>query len=69
MALFVKDLFWQKEFWAFLFIVGAVLLNWPVLTIVAGKYISGVPATLVYVTAVWLLIIIISYLFDRGSSD
>lgn len=69
MALFVKDLFWKKEFWVFLFIIGAVLLNWPVLTIVAGKYILSVPTTLVYVAAVWLLIIIIAYLFDRGSSD
>ncbi len=69
MALFTKDLLWQNEFWAFLFIVGAVLLNWPMLTIVAGKNILGVPAILVYVTAIWLLIILITYLFDRGSSD
>jgi hypothetical protein len=69
MALFVKDLFWKKEFWVFLFIIGAVLLNWPVLTIVAGKYILDVPATLVYVAAIWLLIIIIAYLFDRGPTD
>ena len=69
MALFAKDLLWQKEFWAFLFVMGAVLLNWPVLTIVAEKYILGVPATLVYVTVVWLLIVIVTYLFDRGSSD
>ncbi len=69
MALFTKDLLWQNEFWAFLFIVGAVLLNWPVLTVVAGKNILGVPAILVYVTAIWLLIILIIYLFDRGYSD
>jgi len=69
MALFTKDLLWQNEFWAFLFIVGAVLLNWPMLTIVAGKTILGMPAILVYVTAVWLMIILITYLFDRGYSD
>lgn len=69
MAFSAKDLLWQNEFWAFLFIIGAVLLNWPMLTIVAGKNILGVPAILVYVTAIWLLIILITYMFDRGYSD
>ncbi len=69
MALYAKDLLWKKEFWAFLFVVGAVLLNWPMLTLTEGRSFLGVPAILVYVTAIWLLIILIAYLFDRGGQD
>ncbi len=69
MALYAKDMLWKKELWAFLFVVGAVLLNWPMLTLTEGRNILGVPAILVYVTAVWLLIILIAYLFDRGGQD
>ncbi len=69
MALYAKDLLRQKELWALLFIVGAVLLNWPVLTLTEGRNVLGVPAILVHVTVVWLLIILIAYLFDRGNKD
>lgn len=66
MALYAKDLLWQKEFWALLFIVGAVLLNWPMLTLTVGRNVLGMPAILVYVTVIWLLMIFVAYLFDRG---
>ncbi len=69
MALHAKDLLRQKELWALLFTVGAVLLNWPVLTLTEGRNVLGVPAVLVYVTVVWLLIILIASLFDRGNRD
>lgn len=69
MALYAKDLLWQKEFWALLFVIGAVLLNWPMLTLTEGRDALGVPATLLYVTVVWLLIILIAYMFDRGDQE
>ncbi len=69
MALYAKDLLWQKEFWALLFVAGAVMLNWPMLTLTEGRNVLGVPAILVYVTIIWLLMVLIAYLFDRGYSD
>ncbi len=69
MALYAKDLLWQKEFWALLSVIGAVLLNWPMLTLTVGRNVLGMPAILVYVTVVWLLMILVAYLFDRRYPD
>lgn len=69
MAPSLKELLRQNEFWVFIFVLAAILLNWPMLTLVAGQSILGIPATLVYVTVIWLMIIVILYLFDRGYSD
>ena len=69
MAPSLKDLLRQNEFWVFIFVLAAIMLNWPMLTLVVGQSILGVPATLVYLTIIWLLIIVILYLFDRGYSD
>jgi NADH:ubiquinone oxidoreductase subunit 6 (subunit J) len=66
MALSFNDLLRQNEFWAFLFILGGILLNWPMLSLAVESTILGVPAILVYLTAIWLLIILILFLFDRG---
>lgn len=65
MALSIKGLLWQKEFWVLVFVIATMLLNWPILTIPAGHEVLGIPATLVYVPTVWLLMILITYLFDR----
>jgi NADH:ubiquinone oxidoreductase subunit 6 (subunit J) len=69
MALSIKNLLRQNEFWVFLFVLGLVLLNWPMLTLAVKSTVWGMPAILVYVASVWLLIILLLYLFDRGSSD
>jgi hypothetical protein len=68
MAISARDLLSQEEFWIFLFLLGAALLNWPILSIaVADSILLGFPAILGYVAAVWAIIIVILYLFDRGS--
>ncbi|MGI6015943.1 hypothetical protein [Methanothrix sp.] len=46
-----------------------MLFNWPLLALADGSILLGVPAILIYVAAIWLLIIILLYLFDRGNSD
>ena len=69
MELSFRDLLGQKEFWAFLFVLGWLLLNWPMLTLAEGFALMGVPAILLYITTVWLVIILMLYLFDRRNSD
>ena len=69
MELSIRDLLGQKEFWAFLFVLGWLLLNWPMLTLAEGFALMGVPAILLYITTVWLVIILMLYLFDRRNSD
>lgn len=69
MELSFRDLLGQKEFWAFLFVLGWLLLNWPMLTLTEGLALMGVPAILLYITTVWLVIILMLYLFDRRNSD
>jgi hypothetical protein len=65
-----KDLMEQDEFWVLLFLLGGVLLNWPILSLVAGgDGTSGSFTTLVYIAAVWLLIILFALLFDRWTSN
>ncbi|VVB68788.1 Uncharacterised protein [uncultured archaeon] len=68
MALSFKDLLLQNEFWTFLFVLGWVLFNWPMLTLTVGNSIMGIPAILVYIALIWLMIILVLYLFDRRSS-
>ncbi len=69
MELSFQDLLGQKEFWAFLFVLGWLLLNWPMLTLADGFALMGMPAILIYITTVWLVIILMLYLFDRRNSD
>jgi hypothetical protein len=69
MPLSFDDLLGQKEFWALLFALGWVLLNWPLLSLASGYALAGVPAVLIYITAVWLAIILMLYLFDRGTHE
>jgi hypothetical protein len=65
----MQDLLDQKEFWVFLFVLGWVLLNWPLIELADGYAILGMPAILVYVASVWLFLILALYLFDRGNYD
>ena len=65
----LNDLLSQKDFWIFLFILGWMLLNWPLLSLADGLILLNMPAILIYVAAVWLMIILLMYLFDRGNSD
>jgi len=70
MALSIRDLFQQKEFWIYLFLLGILLLNWPILSLTEGKSgILGLPLILVYLTSIWLVIIILLFLFELRSSD
>ncbi|MFZ3134777.1 MAG: hypothetical protein WBH08_09290 [Methanothrix sp.] len=64
-----RDLLSQKDFWILLFFLGWVLLNWPLLSLTNDIILLGMPAILIYVSAVWLILILLMYLFDRGSSD
>jgi len=68
MALSFKDLLLQNEFWAFLFVLGWVLLNWPMITLTVGYSVMGIPAILIYIALIWLTIILVMYLFDRRNS-
>jgi NADH:ubiquinone oxidoreductase subunit 6 (subunit J) len=68
MSLSLKGILWKNEFWAFLFALGWVLFSWPMLTMAQGSTIFGAPAILAYVAAIWLLIILILYFFDRRRS-
>jgi hypothetical protein len=68
MALLFRDVFCQNEFWAFLFALGWVLLNWPLITIATGSVMMGIPTIFVYVALIWTLIILALYLFDRWCS-
>lgn len=66
MAPSAGNLLGQNEFWVFSFILAWALINWPLLTLTVGKTLSDAPIVLIYIAAVWLLIIILLYLFDRG---
>jgi predicted Kef-type K+ transport protein len=69
MALSLQDLLSQKEFWVFLFVIGWVLLNWPMIKLAEGFAVMGTPAILVYIASIWLFFILALYLFDRGNFD
>jgi hypothetical protein len=69
MAAQFHDLLDQKEFWAFLFALGWLLLNWPLIELAEGFVVMGMPAILVYIALIWLILILALYLFDRGNSD
>jgi len=69
MAPSLKDLLGQKEFWIFIFVLGWVLLNWPLIDLASGYVIIGTPALLIYIASIWLFIILALYLFDRGNFD
>jgi hypothetical protein len=68
MAISIKDLLGQDETWIFLFLMAAVSLNWPMLSLPKGS-LFGYPAILIYIAIVWLLIIISAYIFDGGDSS
>jgi|GEM_PF-335603 len=69
MKLSRDGLFEHSEFWLLLFGVGVILFNWPVLAIPSYTVgLLGIPWRLIYIVAVWLLLILFAYLFDRGSS-
>ncbi|MDD2835636.1 MAG: hypothetical protein PHY05_05745 [Methanothrix sp.] len=65
----MQNLLGQKEFWIFLFVLGWVLLNWPLIELANGYVILGMPAILVYVASIWLFFVLALYLFDRGNYD
>jgi len=70
MTISLKDLMEQVEFWILLFLLGGALLNWPILSLVAGgDEPSGHLTILVYIIAVWLSIILFAFLFDRWTSN
>ncbi|MDD4651802.1 MAG: hypothetical protein PHQ34_06190 [Methanothrix sp.] len=64
-----QNLLGQKEFWIFLFVLGWVLFNWPLIEIADGWVLFGMPAVLIHVAFIWLFFILALYLFDRGNYD
>lgn len=64
-----QNLLGEKEFWIFLFILGWVLFNWPLIEMADGWVLLGMPAVLIYVATIWLVLILVLYLFDRGNYD
>lgn len=61
-----ENLLRQGEFWGLLVLVGAVLLNWPLLSLASsGGMFKGFPFVLMYLLSVWLFLIIMLYMFDR----
>jgi hypothetical protein len=69
MTLSFRALLGQSEFWAFLFIAGWILLNWPMLATAEGSVLWGVPKTLIYIGVIWLMIILMLFLFDRRNAS
>lgn len=65
----LRSLIGQKEFWIFLFAGGWMLLNWPLIKLAEGHIWMGIPAILIYIASIWLIIILMLYLFDRGSTE
>ena len=65
----LNELFRQKDFWVFIFVLGWILLNWPLLSLTNGYFLLGMPAILIYTAVVWLMLILLMYLFDRGNYD
>jgi hypothetical protein len=60
----------QGEFWALLFFMGLVMLNWPILALASrGPKVLSYPFILVYIVAVWWTIIIFLYIFGRRDSE
>jgi len=61
-----RELLEQDEFWAFIFVFAAALLNWPLLSLASGEgSVFGFPSVLAYIAVIWILIIILGYLFER----
>ncbi len=68
MAISLRKLLSQNEFWVFLFVIGWIMLNWPMLAMVVGSFIWDIPTILIYVALIWMLIILALYIYDRGYS-
>lgn len=64
-----QNLLGEKEFWIFLFVIGWMLFNWPLIELADGWVLFGMPAMLIYVATIWLFLILVLYLFDRGNYD
>jgi len=69
MASILQDLLGEKEFLAYLFVVGWLLLNWPLIELCKDHTILGMPGVLVYVACIWLLLILALFIFDRRNSE
>lgn len=64
-----QNLLGQKEFWIFLFVLGWIFFNWPLIELADGWVLLGMPAVLIYVSIIWLILILALYLFDRGNYE
>ncbi|OPY48598.1 MAG: hypothetical protein A4E49_03476 [Methanosaeta sp. PtaU1.Bin112] len=69
MTISMQNLLGKKEFWIFLFAIGWVLFNWPLIELADGYVLLGMPAILIYVLSIWFILILALYLFDRGNYD
>ncbi|MDD1752792.1 MAG: hypothetical protein LUQ38_06875 [Methanotrichaceae archaeon] len=66
----IRNLLRQQEFWIYVFVLGVILLNWPIISAAISKSSSlGVTFVLFYLAAIWILIIILLCLFEREFED
>jgi hypothetical protein len=66
----IRNLLKQQEFWIYVFVLGVILLNWPMISaaIVTSSSL-GITFVLFYMAAIWILIIVLLCLFERESGD
>jgi heme/copper-type cytochrome/quinol oxidase subunit 4 len=66
----IRNLLKQQEFWIYVFVLGVILLNWPIISAATIKFgTPGITFVLFYLAAIWILIIILLFLFERESED
>jgi hypothetical protein len=65
----LQDLLGKKEFQAYLFVAGWLLLNWPLIELGKDYRVMGMPGILVYVACIWMLLILALFIFERRDSS
>lgn len=57
----------EKELWLILFVIGVVILNYPLITIFNQlSFIFGYPLFFIYLNVGWIVSIIVIYLYSRS---
>ena len=59
----------EKEWWIILFVVGIIILNYPLISIFNRiSYLFGYPIFFLYLNIGWLISILILYLYVRAGT-
>ncbi|MCX7769637.1 MAG: hypothetical protein N2202_00985 [Proteobacteria bacterium] len=57
----------EKELWLILFVLGVIILNYPLITIFNQLiFIAGYPLFFIYLNLGWIISIFVIYLYSRG---